>query len=643
MLYLMQMSDFHFGGAGYSEREEEEILKKMAEKALNSIPADAPLALCLCGDFIDSKGLLPQQTMEAKKRYVRAQNVLRESVVIPLSKKHPLRIGMCVGNHDITHIDAMKSFAATLTAGSPDPFPVEKLNSSYAIHFDSDNLDLVFVNSCADGDYVRGSINYVALEDTLKGLERNSSKYLFLHHTIMSMDSRDSSSIYNTPELIRLLERYSIRAVFHGHIHGQYMLPVGERRCLLLGVGAVLSRNHADVNSQFHLLCSRNGYLVEGRSFQYHSDLARNPNGAAFSTQDLFPAELQNCFFGESFSEAYRELCGAVTARKKLYQVQLHVVSSFEAFDRDVSQNFGEKIELHTDDQAYSYYQLAQLWEQPKVDGDKLYFNHGMFFSTEQYPNGIDYVKQELRKKPTSSRAILSTVCSREISETTPDSFLPSLLSIQFGFDSNMRTLYITMNLRAWEISRFAKINICEILYFARDIRQSFPSVEKIDVVINAFRAQIKKNFGCFLKATLDKEKTQLKLSGYFSTFRQASQGCDETQTGYLSFLKKDVNQVLTLVREKHMRSETVIELTGLDRLKCAVLAAIEELNEQNPYLPQLKSIAAELSELLAAMQKLKDIRAEHSEPTSDMDSAEGQIDALFQSITKRLETILQE
>ena len=194
------------------------------------------------------------------------------------------------------------------------------------------------------------------------------------------------------------------------------------------------------------------------------------------------------------------------------------------------------------------------MWESPQLDKKVLYFNHGMHFAKAPYCSGIDYIIHEIGEKRTTSRAVLVTVNTKDISETAPDALLPSLLSIQTGFDQNQTTLHVTMTLRALEASRFLKINICEVLLIAKQIYSKY-RFSNIEVVISAFRVQIKEQFGCFLKAKLDTEAQQSRIMVTLSSLRYSDS---------LEVIANEIREIIRLIQDKKLRSETVIETNGI-------------------------------------------------------------------------------
>lgn len=630
MFYIVQMADFHFGGTCPGAESEKDILEKMTERLQAEIPEGSEVVFCACGDYIDSKpisdGVSTQALTEDQitARYQEARETIESAVIKPLQETYDLKIGLCVGNHDTTHIDAMNQFSQAMIS--------KDIDKTYSIHLDSENVDFIFINSCPPSDYSHGEIDYDYLENRLKELSPDSTKYFILHHTLMSMDEHDQSCVRQVPRLIKLIDEYSIKAVFHGHTHGQYVVRVGTVGCPIIGVGAVYVRDYPNVNSQFNLICCNSGIVISAVNFQYHADWATIPGSDGFDKIPIHMSKEDNFFYGRTFSKIYDELVKKVQAESRLYHVHLHVKSSFDEFRTDVERNFGDQVELKTLDYEYSYSKLAEMWEAPQLDEEVLYFNHGMHFAKAPYHSGIDYIIHEIGEKRTTSRAVLVTVNTKDISETAPDALLPSLLSIQTGFDQDQTTLHVTMTLRALEVSRFLKINICEVLLIAKQIYSKY-RFSNIEVVISAFRVQIKEQFGCFLKAKLDTEAQQSRMMVTLSSLRYSDNS---------AVIANEIGEIIRLIQDKKLRSETVIVTNGIEKLQVCVATVKDMLPDGKGELKsKLDQVYVCITKLLDLLNKLKQNRASSSEQTEDMDALEKQIQNQYDLLINEFERLM--
>ena len=622
MFYIVQMADFHFGGKNAGGETEKVLFSKMTERIIRDIPAGCEVVFCACGDYIDSKPLpsgtsvRPLNDNEINDRYTMAKEAIMASIIEPLQKNFSCKIGLCMGNHDTTHLDAVNRFSREIIN--------QNIDKTYSIHLDSENVDLIFLNSCPPGDYTCGRIDYSDLERELKSLSPASAKYFILHHTIMSMDEIDSSSIRQAPQLIKLVDQYSVKAILHGHTHGQYLIRVGTTGCPIIGVGAVYVRDYPNVNSQFNIICCSGGTPIFSKNYQYHADVAMNPGCDGFQTYPVSISKETNYFYGNSFSKTYKELVERINAESKLYHVLIHINSSFESFCEDVISNFGKQIELKTYDKEYSYLDLAEMWEAREVDNEVLYFNHGMY-----YPSGVDYIIQELERKTTSSRAVLVTVNTQDILNSSPDALLPSLLSIQVGFDQGKNTLSVSMNLRALEASRFLKINICEILLIAQKIHERYP-FSQIEIVLSAFRVQIKEGFGCFLKAKLDTDKQLYEITARLACLRLVKSK---------RRIANEIDPIINLIKDKQQRTETVIETIGIQNLSNVVKTTIDMLQDSD-VKSELNDISSTIETLLKLLNQLKLQRERFSEQTDRMDSIEEQIQVQYNVLIDKFERL---
>lgn len=640
MFYIVQMADFHFGGVRPSAETERDILKKMSERLQDAIPEDSEVVLCACGDYIDSKAIMDKGSVRAltedeiSARYQEAKEAIESTVIEPLREKYNLKVGLCVGNHDTTHINAMNQFSQAIIG--------KDIDKTYSIHLDFENVDFIFINSCPPSDCSHGEIDYDYLENRLGALSPDSAKYFVLHHTLISMDEHDNSSIRQAPRLIKLIDQYSIKAILHGHTHGQYIIRIGTEGCPIIGVGAAYVRDYPNVNSQFNLIRCGGGIPLSADNYQYHADLAANPDCDGFEVirrpiakENNFEvpiAKENNCFWGREFSRVYDELMKSVRAESQLYNVHLHVKSSFDEFCTDVKKNFGDLVELETLDRAYSYTELAEMWEDSQVDEEVLYFNHGKYFAVPN-SSGTEFIVNELGKKRTTSRAVMVTVNTKNISETGPDAMLPLLLSIQAGFDRDQTTLHIIMNLRALEASRFLKINICEILRIAEQIYNNHP-FKSIEVAISTFRVQIREQFGCFLKAKLDTEAQKNRMMVVLSSLIYSDSP---------TVIAENIKEITCLIQDKKSRSETVIVTNGIENLRVSIATVTNMLPDSKRALKcDLNEIHGCIEKLLYLLKELKENRERNAEQTADMNVLEERIQMQYDLLTDKFERLIQ-
>lgn len=630
MLYLVQMSDFHFGAAGYTCDRLRNLLMCMSQKISAIVPEGSSVVLCLCGNYISSSFQTQSTTQpiteaDARGRYSEALNVISDTLIAPLGKINNLQVGMCAGNHDNTYAQEMNSFSQKLIGNDID--------RSYALHIDPDNVDLVFVNSCSENNCSRGEVDYDQLESILSGLSEHSIKYLFLHHTVMNLDRMDSASIPEAPRLIRLVDQFSIKALFHGQTHGQYITRVGNQGCPIIGVGPVCTLNRPDISPQFNLIKCMDGIMVSGICYQYHADDATIPGSDSFLETDIPFLEDRNQFYGESFSGIYGTLLKHARSKSTLCDLRLVIDADFKTFCEDVNANFACLRELKTSQRDYSYKELAELWEAPEADKNVLYFNHGEYFSSERHPKGIDYVIETLSWKNNICPAVLSTIDPKATVDTPSTGLVPCLQKIQFSLNTNRDTLLVALDFRNLELSRFLKIGICEVAYLSSILCKAF-SFQKIRVTISALHAQIQENFGCFLRARIDAAGLgvmAVALDGLsFDSFNQA-----ETE--------KRIQLIIDLLQDKRQRSETVVITTGLETLHHAVHSVLPFLETKPERRARLNTISHQISDLLTDSEKLKKLLTAKDDLSPELKLEENfinvQYDLLIQSFQQLIKS----
>ena len=620
-MYIFQISDFHIGYPSANLNDDKKIIDSMIKQVCDTIGdkgKNESLLVCICGDIIDSSEKKIKLTT-VQKRYDEAKEIINNNILDPLKNCFKnVELGFCLGNHDITHLNEVKELAKF--------FNIDNIDYFYEKVFD--DINFVFVNSGDPKDYSRGHVKVDKLDTYLKDKAFKNKTILVMHHTLLSMDERDSSSIINAAELVRIINKYQIPAILHGHTHGRDSIRIGDNGCSIIGVGAIIARNYPNVNSRFNLIQCKNNTIIEANNFTYHADGKKT--GKTFGETKIALTQKSNYFSDDTFSLIYQNLLDRLKIEPVLYNVQLHGNFDYLKFKGDINTNFGSLKEITRTGEEYSYAELAEKWEDTSLDDQLLYFNHGVNFAYEDngaIHHGIEYVINMLKIKETSNRAILTTCNTKKIISASPDNFTPSLISVQFGLDKSRpdsSRLILTMNLRALEASRFLKINICEALYLAEQIHK-YINFNFIEITINAFRVQNKNNFCCFVKAKIDitdPNKMTLDLSqGNFS-------------------------EITKLLIDKAQRSETVVVTDGLDKLSTCIDAvtgykdiAIISTDVKS----KLSLVNKKLEDLTNDMNELKIIQEKNSVKTEEITELEDKIKKQFDLIIlefKKLEKI---
>ena len=494
-MYIVQIADLHIGSSVKTSKSEKDIINDVITKIKEYIPLNSKVLLFVGGDIIDSALVndKPVEEKEVIERYKEAGELL-DLFNKELRDSYDLVYKFCFGNHDITHqnefYECVKRFDDSITK--------EELLNCYS--YEDGEATFIIANSCYENGYEKGGIHFENLKTCLDNNISNNCILLF-HHTIISMDETDASSIIDTEQLLRLINQYKVKAVFHGHIHGRSEISIGDNNCKIIGTGALFSRNHGDVNSQFNIAEYKNGIFLQLLNFRYNADVHD------WISEDILKA-VNNHFYGQTFSEVYSQLCQKLSAKDTLYNVVLNINNSYEKFQNDLKK-YVINDEIKIGSRMFSYGELAEMWEADSVP-DELYFNHGSFFYRSG-KKGYEFIADILKGNNTSSRAVLTTYGMKDIEDSLKDEtkYLPSLEHIQFSYGLRRKTLYVHMHLRALEASRFLNINICEIGYLLDKLIEKQLVISQVDISISAFRVQIKEGFNCFIKPKIDRISEQ--------------------------------------------------------------------------------------------------------------------------------------
>lgn len=218
----------------------------------------------------------------------------------------------------------------------------------------------------------------------------------------------------------------------------------------------------------------------------------------------------------------------------------------------------------------------AKLWAQEKCPTE-LYINHGSFIG-----DGMDHIIKELKKKPSSNRALFSLISQKDISYSE-DAPIPSFMIYQTCIDSNI--LYCTAYFRALEVSTFLRINIEELRLKLAKLCENIHGFNKIRLVIFAFRGYNDPCINTLKKAKLD-------LMSAIEIYKT---------------LEKTPYQLHPLIKEK-AKNSTIIELKSITYLK----ESLENI-EMDIQCLNKKYVMSLLNDSLMYGQALKEIRTKES------------------------------
>lgn len=572
-MYIIQMADLHIGSQEEASLPEHKIVRESIKEIRGNVPEGEKLLFCVCGDLVDSSNMEGFSKDQIKKRYKSAAELL-QIYKADLEKDYDFNIKFCMGNHDVTHsaefFDCVKELDADIQ--------LEDLMGTYC--FKAENVYYIFVNSCFGEQYKKGQINYEGLLNVLNMIPDDAKKILVLHHTIMSMDEQDESSIRNAAKLVGILDKYNFIGVLHGHIHGRDILEIGKNPCKIIGTGALFSRNNADVNSQFNIIRCQNGIISDILNCRFMADGGND--GHPWDALHIGGINCENYFMGNSFQSVYEELLDKLEVMMPLYNLVLHISCSYEAFAKDLDSYLRDDV-LKIGKKSFKYIDLAKMWEALEVPKE-LYFNHGQYFKVNG-EHGIEFIAEQLKDKPTSNRNVLSTYSMDTIVHSFKEQqYLPSLSSIQFSMDQEGEELYVHMHLRALEASRFLKINICEIAYLLQELKKRNIKFDKVSVVISAFRVQKSEKFNCFIKSGID-EMSPVTMG--------------------VKVNNGNIDEICGLLEEKKDATETITEIDGIKNLADAMKASNIEKSGDSHKIYYPSEIIGLLDNLLTTYKRL--------------------------------------
>lgn len=542
---IVQLTDLHLNGEEKLDAHAQ-LFEQLVLNIKEHVSRDEEIVILVCGD-IGNKGSLKgvenaEHLFELLKNGLSGYNVYFEFVP---------------GNHDLVE-DSFWVFDSLATKFS-----------DYRVNFTDESIvereyydcNLVLINSVYHKDYKYGKIDF---ENYQKIGKSSKCRVAVMHHALLSRYCDDFSSIRDAYRFISSLEDVNVKAIIHGHVHAYSEMSVGNG-CQVISVGSFFS-NQQDVNSQFNIIDVRSGNLNYVINFAYRKDLGK------YTDHIVFERGQRGVFEGRSIRKVYQEVVKSTMASGAIHNLYMQVKQNFGEFGREVREDFVDEMKM------------AKDWIAQDVP-ENLHYNHGSIFNKENA--GVKYVVKELSQKTTSSRAVLSLLepCSAYASE---DDFLPSLNIVQFGFaDEKRDELHVTIYLRALEVSKFLKINICEALMLAESVRDKIRSIENVCVSVFTFRAQCKEGFGCFSKAYIDKEP-EAALSRMIC--------------------KGDFELLVEKLEEKLALKETVVVTDGFIKLRTAI-----ETNKEDFDMALVDSVLKRIDDVVECMARLKEVRATSS------------------------------
>jgi len=515
---IIQISDLHITKDS-TLRQYSQKISCLIETINKEIPQGAQLLILICGDLIDKGD--PSGYQVAGE----VLNAIEDGLL-----NYTVEFEFTPGNHEINENLASKleEFGTFLEKIKKSP----AISNSSVLVKEYEGINFVIINTCFLFNKEYGEVDIPKIEETLKTL--NGPIVWFAHHTLFSRYGGDGSAIRNSHALIEcIISRNSI-AYIHGHTHGYSDITIGKK-CKVVGVGPLFKKLE-DVNNQFNILTISGTQLIRIDNFGYRADTN------SFVKQTLYENQKTNYFEGSSLINLYGEAVTNVKASNVVNNFHFELSCSLNNFQKEVESEFCREIEL------------AKLWIDDTLP-DEMYYNHAQFMNKGE-KNGIDYIIEELSRKSTSSRAIIPLINMLDV-VNSGDRYLPSLDVIQFGFDDDTKArLRLTVYMRALEVNHFLKINISEMYHLINTVCDNFRSVQWLDINIVAFRAQYKERFGCFMKARIDAVSPH-KMTAIV--------------------MKKDIDNLISMLEEKKSLSETVVNADGINSLASALLETVDD------------------------------------------------------------------
>ena len=164
----------------------------------------------------------------------------------------------------------------------------------------------------------------------------------------------------------------------------------------------------------------------------------------------------------------------------------------------------------------------------------------------------------------------------------------------------------------ALEAGRFLKINICEILWLLKKLEQESIQFTHVNIVISAFRVQIKKKFNCFLKVKID-EMDPMELSAKVNRSR--------------------IPEICRMLKEKKDATETITNAQGLTTLYKAMGFTNNECVREGKKGIYGDQLMQKIKHLLEIYSELDKIHLRRSIQTREEENCDNKIEAELSDI----------
>jgi hypothetical protein len=262
----------------------------------------------------------------------------------------------------------------------------------------------------------------------------------------------------------------------------------------------------------------------------------------------------------------------------------------------DAQQNLLLTIDLDLSDNGLgrpfhgSFDLEAQLWQSP-VRPDSLYVNHGEYI--HRSGDGMRYVIEELRGKPTSRRAAISLMSCADL-VGSGDEPRPSFMLFQAACsDADSRRLNATAYYRSLEVCEFLPLNLAELAMMVSAIVAEMPGVQQVSIVLHAFHAYAQQGFPRLTRPELD------SIPG--ADIEAAVSGSDFTVIeGWLAGLKASASVAV------HPGLIYLVEAVKARGDLPQSEAALEALAKELAYLDRLRQISSHGTRVAQTVAKIE-------------------------------------
>lgn len=574
-MFILQLSDLHIS----NETIKEELLEKvklLVAKVNEIVRKGDNLICCVLGDIVE----------KGKAEYYPVATEVLQSLVDQLRNivgEEHLVFYIIPGNHDLClERDGVYSLSQfNIFANSIVNTRVNYSDSDSIMESDCFGYHFINISSVRNGNYKYGELDY----KQLFACKAPQNTIVLVHHSLVSSDNDDNEVIRNGYKLQQFLEQDMIIALLHGHTHGCKRYTVGHN-CQVIGVGP-LFKPVSDVSNQCNLLNVSGSVINKITTFTYQGDRR------VWDLIETYNKQENNNYYGSSVYHVYEQVLSDANANLLLPNMRIEVKQNFEAFETEILDKFSPCLEEAN---------ALQSFNRPS----NLDYTHGEFMNIKDI-QWDHFAVNMLEKNPTNKRTIIPLI-TKEMSFKGGDGKLVSFDIVQFGFlNDDCKDLYITVYLRALEVRHFMPINICEIYLMAKKIKESLHTIENISVCLFTFRAEAKRYYGCYKKATVE-------LLSESDLCRMLAD--------------RKFNDLKRLLKEKGEMGDTVIDETWLNNIKKAFSAFFSE--------PNRTEVLAQIDDALSLLLKLKEARAHcsnYSLTQSDEDQFVKSLEDLIQML----------